>query len=340
MTVSIGGLVIALVVIGALNHFTPSGKVSIQGAAIEIVPNVSGTVTEVVAEPNTLIKKGNVLFRIDDTTYAAEVARLEAALVSAKTAETQLSTDLEGAEAEIARLDAQLEFAVQRRDDIVRLTERGASTEFQMQEAISNIEQLEASLRGANARKASIDTRIASRINGIDSGVAEVEQMLVQARWKLDQTAVVAPGDGVVTALTLRPGNRVSTLKAAMTFFLLQDRVMTVVFPQSSVHGVKAGDVVRVALRTLPGSAFESTVTSMPIGSAEGTIDGRDRLPSLRELTGGSDFAALLAIPDDIPEDAIRLGTSGTALRITDDAGGIKILAEILFWINKMMNYL
>lgn len=44
---------------------------------------------------------------------------------------------------------------------------------------------------------------------------------------------------------------------------------------------------------------------------AEGPVDPQDRLSTLRELGGGS-----------------------------DDAGGIKILAEILFGINKTMNYL
>jgi len=172
---------IAVVVLGALNHLTPTGRVSVQGAMIEITPNVAGTVTAVEVEPNIPLKKGDVLFRIDDTTYAAEVARLEAALVSARTVEAQLKTDLQAAEADIARLEAQLEFGVQRRDDLVRLAERGASTEFQMQEAVSNIEQLEASLRGSRARRAGIETRIASQIDGVDAGVAEVEQMLVQA---------------------------------------------------------------------------------------------------------------------------------------------------------------
>ena len=332
--------VIALVVIGALNHQTPTGAVSVQGPTIGITPNVAGTVTEAEIAANTAISKGDVLFRIDDTPYKAEVARLEAALISAKTGAVQLKSDLESAEADIEKLAAQLEFGIQRRDDIVRLAERGASTGFQMQEAVSNIEQLEASLRGAQARKVSITTRIASTVDGVDSGVAEVEQMLVAARWNLDQTIVRAPGDGVVSALTLRPGNRVATLKSAMSFFPTEDRVMSAIFPQTSTHGVKVGDIVRVALRTLPGEAFETTVKALPVGTTEGAIESSDRLPTLRELAGGSEYVAVLEIPADLPEESIRLGTSGTALRITDDAGGIKVLAEILFWISKMLNYL
>ena len=38
------------------------------------------------------------------------------------------------------------------------------------------------------------------------------------ARWNLDQTTVFAPDDGLVTALTLRPGQRVTSFQPAMAF--------------------------------------------------------------------------------------------------------------------------
>jgi len=47
-----------------------------------------------------------------------------------------------------------------------------------------------------------------------------------------------------------------------------------------------------------------------------------------------------LAIPDDLPEHAMRLGMSGSAMRIIDNVGPIKPLANILFWMQKMLNYL
>lgn len=333
-------IIIALVVIGALNYQTPKGSVSVQGAVIDITPNVSGTVVEVAVNPHSEVKEGDVLFRIEDTPYAAEVARLEASLVSAQAAEKQLATDLDSANADIVNLEAQRAFGLQRRDDIVRLAERGASTDFQMQEAVSTIEQLEASLLSARARKAGIEIRIASQIDGVDTGVAEVEQLLINARWNLDQTVVVAPKDGVIAALTLRQGNRVTPLKSALTFIAPDDRVMTAVFPQSSAHGFKFGDSVRVALRTLPGQTYETTVSALPLGTGDGTLDARGNLPSLRELTGGAEFVVLLDIPTDLPDSATRLGSTGSALRITDDAGGVKVLAEILFWITKLMNYI
>jgi multidrug resistance efflux pump len=142
-------LVIALVVIGGLNHTTPAGPVSVQGTVVKIAPNVGGPVTEVAVKANQTVSSGDVLFRIDDTVQKAEVARLEASLSSAQSAADQLLTDLQAVEADIASLTAQLAFGVQRRDDIVELADRGATAEFQLQEAVATAEQLAAGLRAA-----------------------------------------------------------------------------------------------------------------------------------------------------------------------------------------------
>lgn len=335
-----GSILIALVVIGALNHTTPTGTASVQGAVINIAPNVSGPVTEVAVKPNQPVAKGDVLFRIDNTEYSAEVARLEAALASAQAEADQLGHDLIAAEADIASLEAQLTFGIARRDDIIRLAERGASSEFQLQEAVSTIEQLEASLRAAEARKAGLERRIAAQVDGVDVGVVEVENMLAQAQWALEQTVVRAPADGLVTGLSLRPGNRVTTLQGAINFVVPDDRVLIATLPLSSLGNVSAGDKIRIAMRSTPGQEFETTIRDIPPATSEGALDTRSGLPSLRELAGSSEYIVIADIPSDLSDKTTKLGASGTALVITEGAGAISALAEILFWITKKLNYL
>lgn len=335
-----GALVIALVVIGALNHTTPTGRVSVQGVVTNIVPNVAGRVTEVVVEPGATVNEGDVLFRIDNTVYAAEVARLEASLESARSASDQLKLDLVAAAAEIDSLNAQLTFGIQRRDDIIELENRGASTTFQLQEAVSTIDQLTAGLRSAEARKASLERRIAAQVGDVDVGVAQAENALAAARWNLDQTVVRAPADGRVSGVTLRAGNRATTVRGAINFMIPDDRFMVATLPQSSRGNVSVGDEIRIALRTMPGTTFTSRINAMPPGTAEGAADTRTGLPRLRELRGSSEFPVLIDIPEGIAPSSLPIGTSGSALVMTDKAGPIGILAEILFWITKMMNYL
>lgn len=334
------GIAIALVVIGALNHLTPRGPVSVQGVVIEMTPNVAGTVVEVAVEPTQKVAQGDLLFRIDPTPFATDVKRLEAALLQAQSGVQQLRSDLLAAQADVERMEAQLRFGIKRRDDFVQLAERGASTEFKMEEAISNIEQAEAGLRAARARQERVKTRIAAQIDGEDAAVVQARQALSTAKWKLEQTEVLAPADGIVSAVTLRAGARVTTLRPALAFAPDGQKALVASFPQSGLHAIGIGDEVLVALRSMPGSYFVAQVDSLPVGTREGAVTSGGVLPTIRQLTGTGEFVARIALPPDLPADVVRLGVSGTALRITDNAGPMEPLARVLFWLSRMRNYL
>ena len=66
--------------------FIPMGWGAPQGSAVvirnsvAIVPDVAGEVIEVAVEPNTPLKAGDVLFRIDPVPFEAQVKALEAQL--------------------------------------------------------------------------------------------------------------------------------------------------------------------------------------------------------------------------------------------------------------------
>ena len=66
----------------------PSGAAVVARNSVQVVPSVSGEVIEVPVAANTPLKEGDVLFRIDPTTYQAQVDAIEAQL---KFAELRLS---------------------------------------------------------------------------------------------------------------------------------------------------------------------------------------------------------------------------------------------------------
>ena len=58
----------------------PGGTVNIYGFVVEIVPNVTGQVTEVPVKGLTPLKKGDVLFKIEPRPFQSNVEKLEASL--------------------------------------------------------------------------------------------------------------------------------------------------------------------------------------------------------------------------------------------------------------------
>jgi len=63
-----------------MNWGAPSGPIVILRQSVAIVPNVAGEVIDVPVEPNTALKSGDVLFRIDPAPYEAQVRQIEAQL--------------------------------------------------------------------------------------------------------------------------------------------------------------------------------------------------------------------------------------------------------------------
>ncbi|MGI9370816.1 MAG: HlyD family secretion protein [Ruegeria sp.] len=59
------GLAIVLVVLALLNSRTPSGRFAVMAPVVEVAPIVSGTISEVPAEPNIRVEQGDVLLRLD-----------------------------------------------------------------------------------------------------------------------------------------------------------------------------------------------------------------------------------------------------------------------------------
>jgi len=99
----------------------PSGPVVVGRHSVQIVPDVAGEVLEVPVAANTPLKANDVLFRIDPTTYQAQVDALDAQLKFAELRYEQMGQlqsrdagrlfDVQQREAEVKQLKAQLEAA-------------------------------------------------------------------------------------------------------------------------------------------------------------------------------------------------------------------------------------
>lgn len=336
------GLLIALVVLGALNYYTPAGRIVVQGATVEITPNVSGTVVAVEAMPNAPLKKGDVIFRIDPVPFATEVSRLEAALVDARENVGRMEADLDSARSDVAALDAQIVLARQRVADIEQLQSRGASTEFKRQEAVTQLDMLTAQRASAAARARGLEISLGATVDGVHTTVAQTKAQLARARWDLDQTTVRSPSDGMVTVLTLREGARVTALRSVAAFIPSEDLALTGVFPQSGMSRIQAGTTVRIAFAADPGRIYDSTISLLVPAIGEGQIAATGALPRAAEFLrgGGSDIVVRIAMPAGVPERVKRRGVAGSATVFAENSGPMEPLARILLWLRAITNFL
>ncbi len=128
--------VLFLVLFVPMQWGAPAGAVNAYQTVIEVVPNVTGEVTEIQARPMQKLQKGDPIFSIDPTQYQAKVEQIEAqiALSQANLERAQeimnrgvgRQVDIDIYQAEVSALKPQLENALWELDrTVVRAPENG-----------------------------------------------------------------------------------------------------------------------------------------------------------------------------------------------------------------------
>jgi multidrug resistance efflux pump len=198
-----------------------SGMVEAQTENIALGAALPGLVLEVYVPSSKVgqhVRAGTPLFRIDDRHLKAQLAMAEAELSSAKARLVRLEQQPRPEELppSLAKVKAAAAKTVRLRDDYERgkrLTGPGAMSheEFRTREllyeaAIHEQAQAQAELELLKAGAWKPDLTIA------EASVQEAQAKVEQLKTEIERTVVVAPVDGVVLQVNIRPGERVSEL--------------------------------------------------------------------------------------------------------------------------------
>src|SRR5687768_12209655 len=140
--VSLAGLMLIL------NVVAPSAlDVQVVKYVVQVIPRVTGRVIEVPVEPNRLVRRGDLLFRIDPRPFQYEVDRLRALLASTaadvgaqreelRAAEAQIDVSTNRARSLMGSIEAaraRLGFAEMRVGQTTKLASSGAGDLFEAQ---------------------------------------------------------------------------------------------------------------------------------------------------------------------------------------------------------------
>jgi multidrug resistance efflux pump len=354
-----------------LNVFAPtSNDVRVIKYVINVVPQVRGRVMEVPADGNRPMKKGDVLFKIDPTPYQLSVNALEAQLANAQGSSRELEEQLTGAQAQVAsaksaieqassrvaQASAQVELARKRVAQHRELVAKGAGNRFDLEQAETNLRDMEGTLDGARSAQAQarsaegqslaaerqIRQRMGAKAGGEWAQVAQVRAQLENARWELSQTVAVAPTNGTPTNVQLRPGAFAVPLPAMPALTFIEDEFQVVAFfHQNELHQVAAGDDAEIFLRTLPGEIIKAKVDSIVWAQGQGTVASGNTLPGTGLAAPmGDRFPVKLSIDPKYRDHFLAAGAQGDAAIYTQHMGAIHILRKVLLRVSTKMNYL
>ena len=356
-------VIIPIVALGmtilALNVFAPSSSdVRVYKYTIPIVSQVRGRVVDVpVEEGNRLVRKGDVLFRIDPTPYQLEVNTLEAQLVGASGSQREVVEQEKGAYAKIEEsqnkvreADARLELAKKRAAQYRELARTGAGSKFDLEQAETEVLEQQNQLNAARNAEAQaraslgqIQQRLASRVKGGEyAQVAQVRAQLDNARWLLDQTTTRSPCDCYVVNLQLRPGGFVGQAALSQVMTLVEAGGQVVAFyNKNELHQVEPGNEVEFALKTLPGRIVKGKVDSVIWAQGQGQLQVSGNIPvSGPVATPPGRYAVKFNIADRDRELFLAAGAAGDAAIYTDHLHAIHIIRKVILRVGSYLNYL
>lgn len=339
------GVHLLLIFLIGLRFVTPySTDAKMIQHTIQLIPRLSEPtrVTAVLVEPNVPVKKGQPLFQFDRRPYEYKVRELEAELAKAKQDVKVLKADTEVSAQKIAKLKSDMTYARYQQKLSTDLAGRGAGPEEDAQKWTAQVAADAAGIKEAQAELVRAELLYHSEINGVNTSVATIQAQLELARFYLDNTLMVAPEDGYIINLQVRPGMVAGEVRfgAIASFICDADRYLLANFFQENLKYVKAGQETEIALDLYPGQIFTGTVEAIWQGSGTGQMLPSGTLPAFTyeptEVPQGQ-FAVAIRL-DGKDQSKFPIGTQGRATIYTNPSSGFVVLRRIgirgYTWLN------
>jgi len=368
-------IVITIPVIGltilTLNLVAPStSDVRVINYVVQIVPRVTGRVTEVPVDPNRLVKKGQVLFKVDPVPFQNEIKNLEAKLLetrarlneaTAKLSESsagarELRENLKAATAQVGVTSVKLDLAQKRVKQYQELVASSAGSRFDLESAQTDSQELTSQLATAHANEAQVIQKLSAQVGGEQAQVAAaraqlaashaqvaaVEAQLADAKWKLSETTVYAPADGYAVNVQLRPGSTAGQFigRPVMSFVETEQWVIGM-FGQNELRRVAPGDEAEIALKTYPNRIIKCTVDSIVWATGQGQLPLGGALPEtgVQPVPPGR-IAVKFAVQDRDKDVFLAAGAVGIGAIYTESLEFLHIIRKVFLRVSTKLDAL
>ena len=321
----------------------------VRAQVVQIVPRVSGALVRVPIQNNQLVKKGDLLFEIDPSTFQANVNLARAQLDNMRDIVKSLAEQVEGYKDNIEQRQAEIsqaKFAVEgaaalaenARIELERANElfaRAVNTQRDVDNKSTAHQVALAKLSEARARVSQMTAALAQAKDDLARGLADLGTPgednarlrraaadLEIAQLNLDFTKIWAPTDGYVTNLQLSIGDSAVANQPMLAVIDANSFYVQAFFRETFVGNFQNGDRAVVTLMSYPDTPLEGSVDSIGWGIAQQNgSTGFEQLPSVKPTFEWIRLAQRIPVmvrikkvPDNIK---LRAGTTASVLVIT-----------------------
>lgn len=281
-----GCLMLTVALITMIFYYHPAtNSAALYYRTVPILPETSGRVAEINVGYSQAVKKGDVLFRLDNSKQRAaletarrKVAEVDATLISAR-------SDIVKAEAQIGEARASLQQARDELDVKSELQRRnpGIVPQRDIEKLQVVVDQRQSGLDAANAVKESAVLRVSTLL---PAEKASAEAALAEAQVDLDKTYVRAGVDGRVEQFLLRTGDVVNQMMRPAGVLIPSEagrNRLQAGFGQIEAQVMKPGMIAEATCISKPWVIIPLVVTSVQDFIAAGQVRSGEQLIELQD---------------------------------------------------------
>jgi HlyD family secretion protein len=264
--------------------------------SVSVGSQVSGNIAWLGADFNSLVKKGQVIAKLDPTLFESQIAQAKAQVA-------QASANLENAKAQLAKEQANLAY--------LQLTYQ-RQAELREQRLVTQ-DQLDAAKASADAGAALVELAKSSILQA-QASVDQAKAQLRTAQTNLEHSIITSPIDGIVTQRSVDVGQTVqSSMTAPQLFVIAEDLTQMLAsasIDESDVGRVTPGADVTFRVDAFPGVEFHGTVAQIRLN------------PTI--VNNVTTYATII----NVPNRDLRLKPGMTAnirLQVARRSGGLRV---------------
>ncbi len=243
----------------------------VQAARVAISADVGGRVREVMVRDNQRVRKGDVLFLLDEAPLRITVSESAAQLSAARVKVETLKAGYRQRLAELAAAQETLRFRQIEHERQTRLVASGVSAQADLDQSAHLLDEARTRVEGGRQQVAAAVASLAGSPDIAPERHPEVMQAqaaLDRAKLNLSYAVVRAPADGVVTRVPeLQSGSYVVAAKPLFALVSDNDAWVEANFKEDQVAHMRSGQEVAVRIDAYPDRTFKGKVAGLSPGT-------------------------------------------------------------------------
>src|SRR5437016_3123102 len=343
LTAALGGIAILAALLLGMNYNHPfSSQARFYYNTTPIVPGVSGVVTEVPVKGGTMLKAGDVLFRINPEPFENAVKAKEAALADAVQTTKELRATADAAQKKLESALADRDSAKDIFERSTKLLASGAIAQVQFENARNTYNAAEATAQSAKSEADRALLEAEAVVEGVNTDVARLQAELDTAKFNLDQSVVRAPTDGTVQQNFLRPGMYAASLPLRPVMIFLHDEKpkFAAAFLQNSAQRIEEGSEAEFILPAVPGRFFKAKVAAVGAFIPQGQLQPSGNLIDPEQIKGDGRILVAVEPQEDLSKYMIVPGSTAQVAIYTHHMKHLDIMRKVLLRMKSWTNFI